>query len=136
MLTTKIWLFILIIVVVLEVWGMTRFYLIYPQLRYSFECFLIGSFLLAGDWMTFKGMFRTMSADPGYLIPKETKKEEKENQLVEDEQKFAPCRKCGIDRSHVRVNHCGRCNRCVDYMDHHCIFTDNCIAKKNYRFFF
>ena len=134
MLTTKIWVFVIVTVVVLEVWGMSRFYFIYPHLRYSLESFLIGTFLLFGDWMTFKGMFRTMSADPGYLIP--LSKKEEDNQLVKEDKKIAPCSKCGVERAHFRVNHCSRCNRCVDYMDHHCIFTDNCIAKKNFRFFF
>ena len=46
------------------------------------------------------------------------------------------CKRCGYEREHDRINHCGRCNRCVDFMDHHCFFTDNCVGKKNYRYFF
>ena len=46
------------------------------------------------------------------------------------------CKKCGLNRKHERVNHCSRCNRCVDYMDHHCVFVDNCIGRKNIAFYF
>ena len=46
------------------------------------------------------------------------------------------CKRCGYEREHDRINHCGRCNRCVVYMDHHCKFTDNCIGKENYKYFF
>jgi hypothetical protein len=45
------------------------------------------------------------------------------------------CGKCGHVKKHSRVHHCSRCGRCVEYMDHHCTFADNCIAKGNVRFF-
>ena len=59
-----------------------------------------------------------------------------EDQEEEHRKTTANCARCGYERSHNRVNHCGRCNRCVDYMDHHCLFTDNCIGKHNFRLFF
>ena len=46
------------------------------------------------------------------------------------------CKRCGLEREHNRVSHCGRCNRCVNYMDHHCVFTDNCVGMLNYKYYF
>ena len=96
--------------------------------------------------MVFKGLYRTKDADPGYLIPK---KEDSETLIKEvakaDEgeggeddrlRTTSTCPRCGYVRAHKRVSHCGRCNRCVDYMDHHCYFTDNCIGRANYRLYF
>ena len=31
--------------------------------------------------------------------------------------------------------HCARCEKCIQKFDHHCIWLNNCIEKKNYRFF-
>ena len=69
-------------------------------------------------------------SDPGYIIP--------------SQQLFAKgtsdsnpaCRKCECVKLHARVHHCGRCNRCVDFMDHHCLITDNCVGKENFKYFF
>ena len=52
------------------------------------------------------------------------------------EKESAPCLKCGFRRTHSRINHCSRCDRCVEYMDHHCVFTDNCVSRKNLCYFF
>ena len=46
------------------------------------------------------------------------------------------CNKCESIRWHDRIHHCSRCNRCVNYMNHHCMFTDNCVGSNNYRYFF
>ena len=63
-------LYTIFVVLLVEVMGIVRFYLIYEDLRYTFECFAIVMFLVSADFVCFSGMLKAKYADPGYLIPK------------------------------------------------------------------
>ena len=59
-----------------------------------------------------------------------------------DRQRFAHviedgyCHLCTIHISSLRTKHCSICNKCVGHFDHHCKWLNQCIGKRNYKWFF
>jgi polyferredoxin len=47
---------------------------------------------------------------------------------------LATCHICHIPVE-PDTKHCGRCNKCVAAFDHHCLYLNTCIGRRNYRTF-
>jgi palmitoyltransferase ZDHHC9/14/18 len=45
------------------------------------------------------------------------------------------CKSCQIWRP-PRCHHCRICDTCVEGQDHHCVWLNQCVGRRNYRFFF
>ncbi|CEF64418.1 Zinc finger, DHHC-type, palmitoyltransferase domain-containing protein [Strongyloides ratti] len=70
--------------------------------------------------------------DPGIQINNLPREYNRENGHVIENLK---CQICfhNVDQT---TKHCKSCNKCVAGFDHHCVWLNNCIGKKNYRAFF
>jgi len=64
--------------------------------------------------------------DPGEP-PAKTREAEDE----EEDEVMRGCRHC-LSEASANVKHCKRCEKCVSGFDHHCLWLNTCIGKRNY----
>jgi palmitoyltransferase ZDHHC4 len=80
--------------------------------------------------------FMASFVDPGVLIDKQAvklaKKRYKFDELMYTREN--ECVTCKFEKP-ARSKHCSVCNVCVEKFDHHCIWINNCVGRKNYRYF-
>eukprot|EP00188_Purpureofilum_apyrenoidigerum_P003353 Plantae.Rhodophyta-Purpureofilum_apyrenoidigerum.ctg34809.p1 GENE.Plantae.Rhodophyta-Purpureofilum_apyrenoidigerum.ctg34809~~Plantae.Rhodophyta-Purpureofilum_apyrenoidigerum.ctg34809.p1 ORF type:complete len:365 (-),score=46.51 Plantae.Rhodophyta-Purpureofilum_apyrenoidigerum.ctg34809:52-1146(-) len=77
-----------------------------------------------------------LTVGPGYVV-------ETDHHHYQQQQQQQPptgiartvCKHCRVSRL-PRSFHCSFCEKCVLRMDHHCIWLNQCIGERNYRYFF
>lgn len=74
--------------------------------------------------------------DPGVIRSKTDVKNAKKRYDFDEVMfmKDNTCTTCKFEKP-ARSKHCAVCDRCVERFDHHCIWINNCVGRKNHKYF-
>ena len=67
----RAYLWIILVIILVEVYGMFRFYFAWRSRTYSTECFILCLFWVVCDIQIIKALHTTHISDPGYILPGE-----------------------------------------------------------------
>jgi hypothetical protein len=78
----------------------------------------------------FKWAQNSARGDPGY-VPNDSRARQ-----VAEELGMGACKKCDTILKTPLVHHCKKCDKCVFLMDHHCMFTNQCVGYGTIKHFY
>ncbi|SMN20669.1 similar to Saccharomyces cerevisiae YLR246W ERF2 Subunit of a palmitoyltransferase [Maudiozyma saulgeensis] len=137
-------LFVIVVPVVLfsifetnSIWSHGQGYKSLVVLFYYFWCLTLTMFLMAAtsDPGCLPRNLHVPQVSRNYQIPQEyynIVNLPSNQQSLPIQMKY--CRSCRIWRP-PRASHCSTCGCCVMVHDHHCVWINNCVGQRNYRFF-
>ncbi len=73
---------------------------------------------------------RVIFTSPGYAIPGLV--DEDECDPASPEHRW--CDLCDLPKVEG-IHHCSHCGHCIQFMDHHCVFINNCVGLRNHKYF-
>ena len=83
----------------------------------------------------YRSYYLACTVNPGYIV-KSTHKDALRRFKFENIMYFAKkdCQTCKFEKP-ARSKHCSLCDMCVEKMDHHCVWINQCVGLKNYKHF-
>ncbi|KAL4491295.1 hypothetical protein ABPG72_021681 [Tetrahymena utriculariae] len=111
-------------------------FIYYFQADHSENDKIIIYFAIFSVFMFFWSFRKAVCTEPGY-VPKgniESNDEQLAGLSDQEKRERRYCVTCKLFKPE-RVHHCSQCQRCVLNMDHHCIWTANCVGLMNRKYF-